>query len=296
MSNTFITPTQIARYALPVLWDETVMLPLVSRDLQEAVQPGLGATVTYRKDPVLVANDYVAAVGVVAQNLTETSDTIVLNHHKDVTLKVTSADLTLNIDDFIRRVLRPAMEPLAQAVDASLLALRSDITHSVTASAYNASTNPHPSFDLVDARRVLTSNKVPAAGRVCVVDEYIGAQWLRDQNFLRADIRPGQGTAALTDGTLGRAYGFDTYETGHIDDFTGVAFHPSAFQFVTAPLALPKGAANAEYMTYKGMTIRVVYAYDATYKTDMISFDILYGTKTADANRAVLINGLADSV
>lgn len=296
MTNTFVTPTLVARYALPVLWDELVALPLISRDLQESVQPGAGATVTYRKDPTLTASDFSSAVGVVAQNITEASDTIVLDKHKHVTVKVTSTDLTLSIDDFVRRVLRPAMMPLAQAVDADILALRSDIVHSVTASAYNASTNPHPSFDLVNARRVLTSNKVPTPGRACIVDEYIAAQWLRDQNFLRADVRPGQGSAALTEGTIGRAYGFDTYETGHIDDFTGVAFHPSAFQFVTAPLALPKGAANAEYMTFNGLTIRVVYSFDATYLTDQITFDILYGVKTTDANRAVLINGLSDSV
>jgi len=296
VANTFITPTEIAQYSLAVLWDELVMLPLVSRDFNSEVQAGKGATVTYRKDPTLVANDYVAAVGIVTQNLTEASDTIVLNHHKDVSVKVTSLDLTLNIDDFTRRVIRPAMMPLAAAVDTAILALRSDITHSVTASAYNASTNPHPSFDLVNARRILTTNKVPLAGRRCVVDEYIGAQWLRDDNMIRQDVRGQAASSALADGALGRVYGFDNYETGHIDDFVGVGFHPSAFQFVAAPLALPKGAANAEYMNFNGLPIRVVYSYDSTYKTDVISFDLLFGTKTVDADRAVLINGLNDSV
>ena len=296
MSNTWINPTLIAQYALATLWDEMQMLPLVSRDFSNEVQAGAGATITYRKEPTLTASTYSSAVGVQSQNLTETSDTIVLNQHKYVSLKVTDLETTLDIDDYQRRVIRPAMMPLAAAVDTAILALRSDITQSVLASAYDASTNPHPGFDLINARRVLTTAKVPKTDRACVVDEYIGAQWLRDDLFNRTDARGARGTSALAEGDVGRVFGFDTYETGHIDDFTGVAFHRSAFEVVFAPLALPKGAVRAEYMNFQGLPIRVVYSYDATYLTDVITFDLLFGTKTTDATRAVLINGLADSV
>lgn len=296
MTNTWKNPTLIAQYALATLWDEMQMLPLVSRDFTQEVQAGAGATITYRQEPVLTAGDYDPLVGVVAQDITEATDTIVLNQHKYVTLKITDLETTLDIDDYQRRVIRPAMMPLAAAVDTAILALRSDITASITASAYDASTNPHPGFDLIDARRTLTTAKVPKTDRACVVDEYIGAQWLRDDLFNRADARGPRGTSALTEGDVGRAFGFDTYETGHIDDFTGIAFHPSAFQVVFAPLALPKGAARAEYMNFQGLPIRVVYSYDPTYLTDMITFDLLFGTKTTDPTRAVLINGLADSV
>ena len=40
----------------------------------------------------------------------------------------------------------------------------------------------------------------------------------------------------------------------------------------------------------------MVQDYDITYKQDVISLDILCGVKTLDANRAVVLNGLADSV
>lgn len=296
MTNTFITPQKVARYAVATLWDNLVMLPLVSRDFENEFVPGVGATVNYRKPAVLSAGTFTQAVGTVRQNITETYDSIVLNTHKYVSVAVTSADLTMNIEDFQRQVIQPAMEPLAQAVDTSLLALRSDITNSVTLTAYNASTNPNPSHDLISARRVLTSAKVPQSGRVAVVDEYIGSSLLKDTQLTSQAQRGQQATAAMEEGQIGRAYGFDTFETSHIDDFTGVAFHPSAFQFVTRPLALPKGAAQAEIINYKGLAVRVVYSYDASYKQDVIDFDILYGVKTVDATRACLLNGLADSV
>lgn len=295
MANTFITPTQVARRAVATLWDNLVMLPLVSRDFENEFVPGVGASVNYRKRAVLTASTYSAAVGTVRQNITETYDTITLDTLKYVSVGVTSSDMTMNIEDFQAQIIQPAMEPLAQAVDTSILALRSDVTNSVTLTAYNASTNPNPSHDLISARRVLTSNKAPQSGRVAVVDEYIGASLLKDTQLTNQSSRGQQATSAMTEGQIGRAYGFDTFETSHIDDFTGVAFHPMAFQFVTRPLALPEGV-KAEIINYKGLAVRVVYTYDAQYKTNVLDFDILYGVKTQDASLAVLLNGLADSV
>lgn len=58
-----------------------------------------------------------------------------------------------------------------------------------------------------------------------------------------------------------------------------LAFHPSAFAFVTRPLVAPKGVES--YVTsYNGITLRVVIGYDMKYKKEMCSMDVLYGYKT----------------
>lgn len=295
MTNTFITPTVVAQMALATLINNSVMLPLVFRGFEKDFAPGVGATVNFRKPATFTANDYNQAVGVVRQNVTETYDTISLDTHKDVSIQLTSAERAMSLTDLQAQVISPAVDALVMAVDTKILTLRSDVTAEITASAYNASTNPHPTFDLINAGRQLTTAKVPLSGRVAVVDEYIGAQWRMDELSNRADARGDNGTA-LREASIGRMHGFDNFETNNIDDFTGVAFHPFAFAFVSRPLQPPLSNDRAETLSRDGLSMRVVYSWDPTYKADLISLDLLFGVKTLDASRAVLINGLSDSV
>ena len=68
-----------------------------------------------------------------------------------------------------------------------------------------------------------------------------------------------------------------------------LAFHRNALALVTRPLALPKGAVNAAIVNYDGFGIRVVYGYDMTTKTDVVSLDLLYGVKTLNPDLAVRV-------
>jgi len=72
-----------------------------------------------------------------------------------------------------------------------------------------------------------------------------------------------------------------------------LGFHPTAFAFVTRPLALPMGvgAGQAAIVNYGGLGLRVVYAYDVNTKKDTVSVDVLCGAKTLDAARAVRLLG-----
>lgn len=70
-----------------------------------------------------------------------------------------------------------------------------------------------------------------------------------------------------------------------------LAFHHNAIALVTRPLAMPMGAAQSAVQSYNGMTIRVVYGYNQTTKTDTVSLDLLYGIKTLDSTLAVKLVG-----
>jgi hypothetical protein len=127
-------------------------------------------------------------------------------------------------------------------------------------------------------------------------------EWLKNDLLKRADASGT--TAGLRQGSIGaNVFGFDAYMSQNIGQppapgVTGdpttevsVAFHRTAVALVTRQLQLPMGAQNAAIRGYKGFGIRVVFDYDAKFKKDMVSLDVLYGVKTLDANRAVLIKG-----
>lgn len=72
-----------------------------------------------------------------------------------------------------------------------------------------------------------------------------------------------------------------------------LAFHRTAFAFVSRPLALPMGVGEgqAAIVNYGGLGLRVVYGYDISTKKDTVSVDLLCGVKTLDAARAVRLLG-----
>ncbi|MEV1003408.1 P22 phage major capsid protein family protein [Nonomuraea sp. NPDC050202] len=310
MPNTFLTPSIIARQALANLYETTVMSQLVHRDYEDEFVNRIGDTITIRKPAIFEATQFNRTTGIVIQNATEGSIPITLDKFVDVSFAVTSEELTLDIIDFNAQLLAPAVEAIAQRIDRDILTLRSDIVQrtgvagstvtGVTGTNEWAWDNPRV---VIDARRVLNQRNVPPTDRNVVVGPEIEAQWLGDPLFHQADTRGD--TEGLREANLGRRiFGHDGYQTQNIkgpasapatgqpNTEIGVAFHKTAFALVTRPLVLPQGAANAHVESYKGFALRVVMGYDQAKKQDVVSIDTLYGVKTLDPNRAVLIHGV----
>lgn len=298
MANTFLTPDEIADAAIAVLYENAVMAGLVNRDYDEDFAARVGDTVTIRKPTTFTARDFNRATGIEIQDATEDGIPVTLDKFKDVSFAVTAEDLTLEIRDFAEQLLTPAMEAIWQQIDIDLLSLRSDISQAVG----NATDDPASTAAwndgkvLIDAGRVLDAAKVPLSNRRAVVGPYGKAGWIGTDLFHSAEKRGD--TAGLRDAELGRQFGFDNYMDQHVDNLggtvgateeVGVAFHRDAFTLVTRQLALPRGAQNAAVRNYKGFGLRVVYDYDISKKQDVVSIDCLYGVKTLDPSRAVLI-------
>lgn len=308
MANTLLTPDVIAQRALATLYESTVMAGLVHRDYENEFAARVGDTITIRKPAVFVANEFNRAAGITVQDATESGVDVTLNHFADVSFAVTSEQMTLDIESFDEQLLTPAMEAIAQKIDRDLLALRDDITQEVgdiAAAGPPATYLWSDPLVLVEAGMVLDTKKVPTTERRVVTGPITAAQWVADTAFHEADKRGS--TEGLMEASLGRrVFGFDPYRTQNIavpspqgagisTTEVGLAFHRTAFALAVRPLALPNGARNAAIANYKGFGLRVIYDYDISKKQDVVSVDCLYGTKTLDANRAVLIKG-ADGV
>lgn len=119
MPNTFLTPDIIANEALMVLENNTVMAGLVHRDYSKEFNR-VGDTITIRKPAKFIAKNFVGETS--EQSATEGSTTVTLDHFRDVTVPVTSKELTLDIKDFSAQIVTPAMQAISQAVDSDIIA------------------------------------------------------------------------------------------------------------------------------------------------------------------------------
>ncbi len=284
MANTILTPEVIAREALMVLRNNAVMANLVHRDYSNDFAAGVGDTITIRKPATFTAKEFTDAIDI--QDATEDSATVTLDKHIDVSFEVTSEQMTLDIEDFSAQLLVPAMQAVQDKIDLYLLGLASGVTNKVTATG-------DAQNDVVELRKYLTASAAPLTERRFVYGADTEADLLKTDLFVSAEKVGDEGTA-LREASLGRKFGMDFYVDQNADTagVAGVAFHKNAFALVTRPLALPNGAAKAAIVNYDGFGLRVVYDYDITHKTDIVSIDILCGVKTLDADlAAVLVAG-----
>ena len=291
--NVFITPTVIARSGLATLYNATVLLPLVWRDFDADFSGKVGDTVTIRKPAVFEAELFNRANGITLQDAEEDSDTLALDTLPNVSFGVTDEQMTLEVSDFRAQLLTPAMEAIIQAVDGKIAKALVDAADSAGNVAIES--GGAASSALIEARTQLSRGKFPATERFAVLSPEGTGEALGDELFVRAD--QSGSTDALREASLGRVFGFDTYETqvlgvgGAAGDGSadGVAFHRSAVTIAVRPLDTPRGVAagNAAVESYKGLSLRVVYAYSNTYKRDEVSVDLLCGVKATREEGAV---------
>jgi hypothetical protein len=283
MGNTILTPDIIAREALMVLRNNAVMANLVHRDYSDEFVAGVGDTITIRKPAKFDAKEYNGSINV--QDATEEGVTVKMDKHLDVSFAVTSKQLSMDIEDFSKQLLVPAMQAFQDKIDAYLLGLGAEVTNKVLASGTIKD-------DVVDARKHLTAAAAPLTDRRFVYGTDAEADLLKTDLFVSAEKVGDEGTA-LREASLGRKFGMDFYVDQNADDagVNAIAFHKNAFALVTRPLALPQGASNAAIVNYDGFGLRVVYGYDMNTKTDTISIDMLCGVKTLDESLASVIVG-----
>lgn len=281
MPNTFLTPDIIAREALMVLRNNAVMANLVHRDFSNEFVAGVGDTITIRKPASFAANEFSDEITV--QDATEDSVTVKMDKHLDVSFAVTSVQMAMDIEDFSKQLLVPAMQAFIDKIDSYILGLSSGITNKVTKT-------DNIQADVVDARAYLTKAGAPLTERRFVYDSAVEAELLKTDLFISAEKVGDEGTA-LREASLGRKFGLDFYVDQNADTagVKGMAFHKNAFALVTRPLAAPEGAAKSAIVNYDGLGLRVVYDYDIKSKKDVVSIDMLCGVKTLDKSLAAVI-------
>lgn len=117
MSNTILTPTAVTREALRILHNNLVFTKGVDRQYDDQyARKGakIGDTLKVR-----LPNKFLIREGVTlnTQDVNETSTDLQMSTRRGVDINFTSAELTLDLDHFSRRILKPAMSRLASEID-----------------------------------------------------------------------------------------------------------------------------------------------------------------------------------
>ena len=135
MSNSFLSPTVIAKEILRILHNNIVAAKSVNRQYDSSFANS-GVTVSGKAGPSLRVrkpNRYTVTEGAAlqVQDNVEEYVTVSCTSQDHIGMKFTSADLTLTIDDFAERYLKPAALALASKIDRRVLGLYSTVYNSV---------------------------------------------------------------------------------------------------------------------------------------------------------------------
>ena len=166
MSNSILTIDMITRKALEILENNLVLTRNVNRQYDDsfAVEGAkIGSTLRIRlPDRALVTDG--AALQVQSDN--EQFTTLAVANQKHIGVNFTSAELTMQLDDFAERVLKPRISQLASSIDADVANAYKAIGNSVG----TPGTVPSTSLVLLQAQQKLNENAAVMSPRYATVN------------------------------------------------------------------------------------------------------------------------------
>ena len=201
MANTLLTPQIIANEALMVLESNLTMAGLVHRDYSEEFVK-VGDTITVRKPAKFVAKNFLGSVE--SQDVTEGSVPVKMDRFRDVTVNVSSKEMTLDIKDFSEQIVTPAIEAISQAVDIDLL------TVGIEKASNTATVSGTPVIsDIAGVGKALDISKAPRVNRNLVLPPDILYKYNTLDNFAKASYKGD--SDALKNSEIGMVYSCDTF-------------------------------------------------------------------------------------
>ncbi|CAB4202095.1 Major capsid protein Gp5 [uncultured Caudovirales phage] len=205
MANFFETNNFIDKVVLTEFENNLHMAKTVNRQFQNTFSPQSGTQVRIRKPTRYVpvsGQDLTAQV----QDIQERTVTLNIDTHQNVLVEVTSEQLALELDDFMREILNPAILQLANKIDSDL--------YQSSLAFYNAvgtaGTAVNSLATMNQARTLLTSQGVSLSPRSACLNPIDGGalSTAQQQYFNYANFNED----VVDNGMVGRMAGFEIYE------------------------------------------------------------------------------------
>jgi N4-gp56 family major capsid protein len=198
---------------------------MVNRDYEGEIRDaGDTVRITSISDPTIgtyVPNN----TTIVPEELTDAQRTLVVDQAKYFAFKVDDVDKRQAAGDVMTEAMSRAAYKLADTVDQYIAGLYTGIVAAnqlgSTGSPIDTFTTVTDAYDkvLIPLRTALKKANVPTAGRYVVVSPEMMASLLRDARFIKAN--ESGTTDALRNGFVGRAAGFDIYESNNTPNPSG---------------------------------------------------------------------------
>jgi hypothetical protein len=218
MANSLLTPTVILKEAGRLFHQQARFIPKVNRQYDGQFKRD-GAKVGYSIS-LRDRNQYTVTTGatLAVQDTTEASQTLTVNTQKHVGLNFTSADLTMVIDEFSDRYIKPAVAALVANVESdALISMRKKVANIVdddgTAFSY---------LDVAKAKQKLDESLTPGDERTLLLCPTHATKYLdASKGFYNPAAGLGQ---QYTSGIVKDFTGFDIGATTHLTNHqTGTA-------------------------------------------------------------------------
>ena len=235
MSNSFYTPTMVAKEFVRMLEQELVLGNMVGSDMSNEFKKN-GDTVYVRRQMQYLGQDDNIDLSSFTEDVVE--GTVAVSMNKTWSNKVTigATDRTLNFDRWSEMVVRPMARRAAEKVETSLADLYTKFYHFDG----TAGTPPSTILELANAGAYMTDVGIPVGGRLGFHSPVVGA---KISNAIATSNVQGRNKTALEKAMIGYAGGFDNYET---------PFAPTHTVGVATGTPLVNGASqNVTYATAK---------------------------------------------
>lgn len=207
MTNTLLTNDIIAKLILMEFKNNLVLAKTCNRHYENVFSTETGTNIRIRRPTRLVSTQ---GQTLVTQDIQQRFTNLTINNRQHVGIQLSSQELSLQLDDFQAHVIRPAMQSLANQVDAS-------IYNSGIANIYNfvgtAGTAPN-AFNTVNlAKAKLNAFGVPSTDRYCIMSENDGASM---QSALYNTFNQEFNKKIILDSSMGRLAGFEFYTAQNV--------------------------------------------------------------------------------
>jgi hypothetical protein len=214
-TNTLVTPSMIAKEALMQLENNLVFANRVHREYKKEFTGGQGSTVSIRKPVKFYTADGATRVD---QNVEEKTTNIVIDQRKHVSWSFSTQDLTLSIEEYSERYIKPAAITLAQTMDRAVATLYRTVWNAVG----TPGSTPNSYAAVALAAQRMDEMAVPDDMRTMAVNP--AAHYAIAGNQLTLDSVGTMGKSAYEEARVGRVAKFEMYSSQNVPTHTvGVA-------------------------------------------------------------------------
>ena len=298
MSNTFLNTSLVARDASVELSDNLVATQLCNRNHEEKFVPGVGSSITVKVPPVQTARDFIDDAGTTTANdITESGVALALTEQPYVRHTLTTSEKTLELDDFLTVVTRPAVLAIRDATD-TFICKKMVAGFSAGGVVGTDGNQPSTLAHIAAGIAQLNTNKCPMDQRIGLVNVTPHASFIQLNQFISADYGSSR-PAALAEATMGKLYGCEwfmdqnmaTLDRGDITDGTNVygAANTGTTLVVDDGAAGSTGTINeGTRFTVNGVAGEYVVLADATAVGGVISLSIYPALASTPADNAAV--------